>query len=134
VSGVAPSCGVFTGVSEVSWVPGTLTAHVVGDSSCVGTPRQHMVTQDGGDTWSEWGPSPWSGRTAFADASNVVTWWDSGVFLSSDAGATWRYTGHAPSAGGALRTVQVLDAEHMWVLGAPDCRESSVAYVARWVP
>jgi hypothetical protein len=107
---------------------------VIAASSCPGFGHKYIETTDGGQTWTDWAPSPIGGRVAFADASHGVTWWDSGVWTTSDATATWLFTGHAPGGGAAMRTVDLLDRDHLWVLGHPDCRTSSAAYVARWVP
>jgi hypothetical protein len=128
-----PKCGWFTD-GQVLWRPGTDAAWVVGSSSCPGTGTQSIATTDGGLTWSDWAPSPLPGRAAFADATHAVSWWDWGVRMSRDGAATWVYTGHAPAAGAGMRTLHVLDAEHAWALGHPDCRSSGAALVARWVP
>jgi hypothetical protein len=130
---ISPKCGWFTD-GQVLWVPGTDAALVVGSSSCPGTGRQFIATTDGGLTWSDWAPSPLPGRAAFADAAHAASWWDWGVRMSRDGAASWLYTGHAPAAGAGMRTVHVLDAEHAWALGHPDCRSSGAALVARWVP
>ena len=95
---------------------------------------QYRVTYDGGLHWTDWQRDPLPGRTVFTGTQGAVSWWDWGVRTSDDATATWRFTGRAPSASGALRTVEVLGPDRMWALGHPDCRESGVAYVARWVP
>jgi IPT/TIG domain/Carboxypeptidase regulatory-like domain len=130
---ISPRCGSFTGGS-VLWFPGTDTAWVIASSSCPGIPTQHIVTSDGGETWTDWAPSPITGRVSFTDADHGVTWWDSGVWMTRDAAASWRFTGHAPAGGAGMRTVHMLDPDHLWALGHPDCRYSSAAYVARWVP
>lgn len=116
------------------WFPGTATAWVVAGSSCPGVGYQYISTADGGATWTDWAPSPLPGHAAFADAHNGMSWWDWGVRVTRDAGATWLWTGRAPTDGGALRSVHVLDADHAWVLGHRDCRDSGAAFVARWVP
>lgn len=128
-----PECGYFTH-GQVIWFPGTDDAWVIASTSCPGLGMRSISTTDGGQTWSAWGPSPVPGRGAFADARRGMAWWDWGVRSTDDGGTTWRYTGHAPSASGSLRSVHVLDADHAWVLGHPDCRESGAAYVARWAP
>jgi photosystem II stability/assembly factor-like uncharacterized protein len=130
---IAPKCGYFTD-GQVLWRPGTDTAWVVGSSSCPGTGYQHIVTTDGGQTWSDWAPSPLPGHAVFADSTHAVSWWDWGVRMSHDAAMSWVFTGHAPAAGAGMRTVHVLDAEHAWVLGHPECRDSGAALVSRWVP
>jgi hypothetical protein len=130
---IAPSCGYFTH-GQALWLPGTAEAWVVASSSCPGVGTQYIRSADGGESWTEWARSTFPGRVAFADARNGMGWWDSGVWSTRDAGATWRYTGRAPGAAASLRSVHVLDADHAWVLGHPDCRFDGTAYVARWVP
>jgi photosystem II stability/assembly factor-like uncharacterized protein len=132
-STIRPKCGYFT-EGQVLWLPGTDTAWVTSSTSCPGGGAQHIVTTDGGQTWTDWSPTPFTGKIAFADATHGAGWWDSGVWMTRDAGSGWIFTGHAPAAGAGMRTVQVLDADHAWAIGHPDCRYSSVAYVSRWVP
>lgn len=130
---IAPKCGYFTD-GQVLWLPGTDTAWVTSSTSCPGVGPQYIVTTDGGRTFSDWAPPPFTGKMAFADATHAAGWWASGVWTTRDTGASWTYTGHAPAGLAGLRTVQVLDADHVWALGHPDCRSSNVAYVSRWVP
>ncbi len=134
---ISPSCGAFT-QGRITWIPGTDTAWVVAQPSCPGTPIQYIQTTDGGTTWSPWAtaPSPYNNQVRFVDATHGIAWWDWGVLRTTD-GATWLFTGHAPvpaNPGGSLRTVELVDANDMWVLGSPNCQNSSNAAVARWVP
>jgi hypothetical protein len=101
-------------------------------SSCGGSPRYVARTTDGGATWGDWGTGVPPARTAFADGTRAFTWWDSGVQISEDPLATWKYTGHPPVRDGALVTVHVLDRDHSWVIGYP--HSGTVNYVSRWVP
>ncbi len=130
---ISPKCGYFPD-GQVLWMPGTDTAFVVGSSSCPGTGYQYIVTTDGGQTWSDWAPSPFPGHAVFTDSTHALSWWDWGVRMSHDAATSWVFTGHAPAGGAQMRTVHALDAEHAWVLGNPDCRYSGDALVSRWVP
>ena len=52
---------------------------------------------DGGATFGPWHPSPLPGHAAFVDASHGMAFWDWGVRVTRDGGATWQaiFTGAA---------------------------------------
>jgi hypothetical protein len=133
------ACSNAQSTGRVIWIPGTMTAWVVvASSACGNPPPARMITTDGGETWSDWGPSPVSviGFTKFADAQNGFQLEARNLFVTHDGGMTFRSTGPAPHQTASLDgfRLTVLDAEHAWVTAAnaQECASGPFGYIASW--